>query len=376
MFTVRLESLENMDDMPSINLSMKKLLLCMVLILPLWVSAQSHYTLTAYRKVVDNGYNFWISFPDSYEERQEQMPVVLFLHGASLCGSDLSRVRKYGCLDALSMGRDIDALVIAPQNPGGSWVPSKIMNVLYWVQERFAMDTNRIYVIGMSLGGYGTFDLVAAYPEKFAAAMAICGGSNRKEFCGLNQVPLWILHGTADRDVPISQSDRIVKAMKACGPTDLLRYERLSGVNHSQTAKLFYLPQTYEWLFSHSKADTVRQVNKEVSITVPIMNSAYQNIDRSVNKLVVVDHAKSPVSKTVSDTTLAMVDSLAKTDNEAVAGSATSTDTTKPSVHVVKRGDTLYAIARKYHTTVAKLCALNNMKEDDVLSIGRKIKVR
>ena len=98
------------------------------------VFAQTEYTFTAYRNVVSNGYNFWVSTPDDYAAKKSEMPVILFLHGHSLCGTDLSRVRKYGCLDAISMGRDIDALIIAPQNPGGPWNPDKIINVLHWVK--------------------------------------------------------------------------------------------------------------------------------------------------------------------------------------------------------------------------------------------------
>ncbi len=361
---------------------MKKTLLFLAIVLPLLSVAQSEYTFMTFRKARDVGYNFWLSVPDSYEAKKDSMPVIVFLHGASLCGSDMNRVRKYGCLDAISMGRDIDALIIAPQNPGGAWSPLKIMNVLHWVQERYAMDTNRIYVIGMSLGGYGTFDLVNSYPDKFAAAMALCGGSAKKEFCNLNKLPLWIIHGTADRAVPISQSDRIVKAMKTCGPTDRLRYDRFAGVNHSQLAKIFYLNQTYEWLLSHSKADSARQVNKEVCIDTKIMSAAYQNIDRSANKIVVQKGSSTPISATTADTTtVAITDTTSavtgdpSVEPEEVVPEKEEVKTT-PTVHIVRKGDTLYAIARKYRTTVAKLCQLNHIKENSILSLGQKIKVR
>ena len=195
---------------------MKKIILSIALLFPVFLFAQKEYTFITHRGVVKDGYNFWLSVPDTYEAQQEKMPVVLFLHGASLCGNDLSRVRRYGCLHAISMGRDIDALVVAPQNPGGAWNPQRIMAVLDWVKEHYALDTNRLYVLGMSLGGYGTFDFTATYPDKIAASMALCGGSSRKDFCGLNRVPLWIIHGTADRDVPLSRSQVIVDAMKAC----------------------------------------------------------------------------------------------------------------------------------------------------------------
>lgn len=358
---------------------MKKLLtLIWTIGLSLSVFAQTEYTFTAYRNVVSNGYNFWVSTPDDYAAKKSEMPVVLFLHGHSLCGTDLSRVRKYGCLDAISMGRDIDALIIAPQNPGGPWNPDKIINVLHWVQEHYEMDTDRIYVIGMSLGGYGTFDLLSTYPEPFAAGMALCGGSSRRDFCKLNTLPLWIIHGTADKAVTLSQSQRIVDAMKQCGSTHLLRFDKLKGINHSQMAKVFYIPETYEWLLAHRRSE--RKLHKNVDITVSSMEKAYQNIDRSANKIIVVDNSRNvPAPVAGKDTVKTAQDTLAKIANEVVKPkpqAQPSTSSHKPTVHIVKKGDTLYAIAKKYHTTVEKLCKLNHIKETSILSLGQRIKVR
>lgn len=359
---------------------MKKWFVLLLMIMPVWLSAQSEYKFSAHRNVVPNGYNFWLSVPDTYEALQDKMPVIVFLHGHSLCGTDLNRVRKYGCLDAISMGRDINALIIAPQNPGGPWNALKINKVIDWVQERYAMDTNRIYVIGMSMGGYGTFQYVGTYPDRVAAAMAFCGGSNLRNHCGLNKVPLWIIHGTADRAVPLSASQEVVNAMKACGKTDLLLFDKFPGINHSQLAKMFYIPETYEWLFSHNKAD--RQVNKDVKINVPIMNNAYQDIDRSANKIVVVD----PIKVVSKDTSSAKGDtsSVANTNPSPTPSFVPSTKpaqsstqpSSSPKYHTVKKGDTLYAIAKKYHTTVDKLCKLNKIKETSILSLGQKIKVK
>lgn len=357
---------------------MKKILVLISIIAPLWVCAQTEYQFSAHRNVVPNGYNFWLSVPDTYDEQKETMPLILFLHGHSLSGTDLNRVRKYGCLDAISMGRDINAIIVAPQDPGGPWNALKLNNILDWVQERFVFDTNRIYVIGMSMGGYGTFQYVGTYPDRVAAAMAFCGGSNLRDHCGLNKVPLWIIHGTADRAVGVGESQKVVNAMKACGKTDLLRFDKFPGINHSQLAKMFYIPETYEWLFKHSKADSVRQVDKTVKIDVGVMNMAYQNIDRSANKIVVVE----PNKAVVPDPTMVNAEEASSTDQPksqpAVQEKPQSTPPAKtsPKVHVVKKGDTLYAIAKKYHTTVDKLCKLNHIKETSVLSLGQKIKVK
>ncbi|MDE7411378.1 MAG: phospholipase [Paramuribaculum sp.] len=211
--------------------------------------------------VIPDTYNFWLYEPDSVPADTVK-PLVLFLHGASLCGRDLNRVKRYGTIDAIEKGRELDAFVIAPQNPGGAWRPEKLMRIIDWVTDSFAVDTTRIYVLGMSLGGYGTIDMAATYPEKIAAAMALCGGGSVKDFSGLNEVPLWIVHGTADRAVSVQQSDHVVSMMKKHdASTPRLIYQRVNGMNHGQPARIFYLPECYDWLLSHSLSDSARTVN-------------------------------------------------------------------------------------------------------------------
>lgn len=217
--------------------------------------------------VVDDGYNFWIRTPADYQEATSKQPLIIFLHGASLCGRDLNRVRRYGVLNAIDRGQSIPALVVAPQNPGGAWVPRRINNVLEWVCKHYRVDENKVYVLGMSLGGYGTLDFVGSYPEKIAAAMALCGGCSLKNQEGLGKVPLWIMHGTADRAVHLKESKAVVDRLKASKLDKLLRYEWIKGGNHGIPVRLFYMPQTYDWLFLHSLTDQPRVVDKTIKIT-------------------------------------------------------------------------------------------------------------
>ena len=149
------------------------------------LSFAQHGQLAAMRSVVDGGYNFWLYAPKEYVAEGHRVPVIIFLHGASLCGRNLQRVRRYGLLDAIEAGRYYPCMVVAPQNPGGPWAPEKIARVLDWVEAHHDIDTTRVYVIGMSLGGYGTLDFAGTYPDRVAAAMALCGGSTLKDFAGL-----------------------------------------------------------------------------------------------------------------------------------------------------------------------------------------------
>ncbi|MCQ2288401.1 MAG: dienelactone hydrolase family protein [Muribaculaceae bacterium] len=234
--------------------------------------------VAAIRSVAD-GYNFWLYAPSEYYEHpDEDFPVIIFLHGQSLCGSDMNRSRKYGVLDAVEKGRHIPALVMCPQNPGGSWKPSKINAILEWVLANTRADSTRVYVLGMSLGGFGTMDFVGTYPEKVAASMALCGGTTLKDFSGLAKAPIWIIHGTADNAVSINASKRVVSGLQAAGPTPLLRFEWIPGASHGDLARYFYTEKTYEWLFQHLLDDDPRQINRTIDINASDRQNAYKGM--------------------------------------------------------------------------------------------------
>lgn len=249
-------------------------------------AAQGTDLLSAKKGVIPGGYNFWVYTPEDYYYTQESTPLVLFLHGASLCGHDLNRALRYGTVAAIKMGRQVPALVITPQNPGGPWNPKKLNDILEWLDNNdYAYDHARVYVLGMSLGGYGTLDFVGTYPEKVAAAMALCGGCTLKDQSKMGDAPLWIIHGTADRAVSVRESQVVVNRMKQAGITQRLRYDWLPGASHGALARYFYTYKTYEWLFSHSLRDPDRPVNRDINITQGDLNQAYRDMEKRVEQL-------------------------------------------------------------------------------------------
>lgn len=332
--------------------------LAVILLICIGTVAQAQH-FKAYRNTVSNAYNFWVSTPHDYDSTQAVYPLILFIHGNSLCGTDMNRVLRYGVLDAMEKGRKINAVVLAPQNPGGAWSPQRLNNILEWTLQHYTVDTNRIYVIGMSLGGYGTLDFVGTYPERIAAAMALCGGATLKDYSKLNTVPLWIIHGTGDKAVTVAQSQKVVNNMKACGDTPLLRFDKLPGASHAHLARAFYVEETYRWLMAHSLTDSPRKTDTSVKITMNTLAAAYQNIDRNANHIVIESSSY-----------------IQAADSTAAASETTASKSSSATCHYVKKGDTLSAIARKYHTSVSRLCQLNHIKETSILQIGQKIKLQ
>ena len=196
-------------------------------------------------------YNFWLNLPaDSVLSAKP--PILIFLHGKSLSGTDLSRVRKYGVIHEMDKGRKIPAIVVAPQVPSGPWDPDRVLSVLQYVQRNYNTDSSRIYVVGMSLGGYGTLHFAGKYADQITAAIAMCGGGNTKDAKNLSTIPLWIRHGNKDYAVPISQSEQMVKAIRAVDGSNL-KYTIHPGLNHGDLERFFRTDELYDWLFQFKR---------------------------------------------------------------------------------------------------------------------------
>lgn len=196
-------------------------------------------------------YPFWISVPEN--ESTEKQPILIFLHGKSLSGTDLNRVKRYGVLRAMERGRKIPAIVVAPQLAKGSWDPDKVLEILAYVKENYNVDASRVYVCGMSLGGYGTLHFAGKHADKITAAVAICGGGNISDACKLGSIPLWIQHGDKDYIVPISESQKVVNAIKKCNEKAHLIFTIIKGGNHGSVENIFHQDTMYDWLFEQKR---------------------------------------------------------------------------------------------------------------------------
>lgn len=197
-------------------------------------------------------YDFLLKLPENYDEKGDKQSVLIFLHGRSLSGTNLERVKRYGVLYAMNRGLDIPGVIVAPQTDRG-WDPDDVIEVLDYVLEHYNTDSTRVYVCGMSMGAYGTMDVAGKYPERIAAAVAICGGGTSSYACNLTKVPVWIQHGNKDRAVPFSESKKIFNAIKQCDQNADATLTIIKGGTHGSVERLFHQDEIYEWMFSHSK---------------------------------------------------------------------------------------------------------------------------
>lgn len=197
------------------------------------------------------GYDYWLYLPQSLkDDSMEKVPVLVFLHGRSLSGSDINRVKRYGVLRAMERGRRLDAIVIAPQTSNG-WSADDVINIVDEVLTKYAGDEKRVYVCGMSMGAYGTMEVAGKYPDRIAAAVAICGGGTPSLACNLSQVPIWLQHGNKDTVVPLRESKSIYEAIKRCDQKADVTLTVIPGGTHSNVESLFHRDDIYDWMFQH-----------------------------------------------------------------------------------------------------------------------------
>lgn len=232
--------------------------------------------MISHHGVVPGCYNFWVYTPAN--AIQDTLPVIIYLHGGSICGTDLNMVFKYGTLNAIDRGLELNAIVVAPQSWGGGWDAGKIMSIVDWCIKEYNGDPQRVYSLGMSMGGYGTINLVGNCPDRIAAGLALCGGSNLQNISPLGEVPLWIIHGTSDEMVAVDESINLVKSLKKMNRDSRLLYDLMGGLNHGVLARCFYMPMFYDWLLKHSLTDEDRPVNQSYTVSKAEILNAYSGL--------------------------------------------------------------------------------------------------
>jgi len=209
--------------------------------------------------------------PDDYDPNQSY-PLVLFLHGAGERGVDNNRQLVHGvpAFAAAANRKQYPCFLIAPQCPAEArWVevdwgaashtqpkepsvPMRLtLELIDTLVKEFSIDKKRIYVTGLSMGGYGTWDIISRRPELFAAAAPICGGGDEMQAPQIARLPIWVFHGGKDGVVKPARSRNMIEAIKKAGGTP--KYTEYPEVGHGSWGPAYQDPALFRWLFSQKR---------------------------------------------------------------------------------------------------------------------------
>ncbi len=195
----------------------------------------------------------WVfPFVEYSSSKDKKLPLIIQLHGAGERGNgkeELDRVDVHGFSKLLITDNTHECICVMPQCPENSFWAARVESILKFIEQlkkEFNIDEKRIYLTGLSMGGFGTWYTAMAKPELFAAIAPVCGGGMAWN-AGVLNMPVWAFHGAIDSTVSPSQSDEMVESLKKCGK-DVL-YTKVEGVGHD-VWKVAYNEELLDWLLS------------------------------------------------------------------------------------------------------------------------------
>ena len=237
-------------------------------------AADEEYEARTYQDAAGQTLGYRLLVPRNYD-RSQRYPLVLFLHGAGERGDDNSAQLKHGARLFLKpqVREKFPCFVVAPQCPkeqkwsdidwksGGALpaeasAPSRLtLEVLQKLQQEFSIDADRLYVTGLSMGGYGTWDHICRSPERWAAAVPVCGGGDPRSVARAREIPVWAFHGDDDRAVPVARTREMVTALRAA--KGHVYYSEYPGVPHDSWTNAYDEPELLPWLFAQKRGKVV-----------------------------------------------------------------------------------------------------------------------
>ncbi len=222
--------------------------------------------------------DYLLFLPHGYDQdKKKQWPLMLFLHGAGERGSNITKVTVHGPPKIVKERADFPFILVSPQCPaGGTWSDDALLGLLDEVIKKHRVDKSRIYLTGLSMGGYGSWSLGLKYPERFAAIAPICGGGDvlpillpapGKE-ATLKRLPVWVFHGAKDNLVPLAESERMVNALKRAG-NENVKLTVYPEAGHDSWTETYNNQELYEWFLQHTIKPKSSAQRKQRSLANP-----------------------------------------------------------------------------------------------------------
>lgn len=214
---------------------------------------QSQQTLAA---------NYLLCLPDGYgADASQRWPLILFLHGAGERGDDIWQVAKHAPPKIDTTATNFPFIVVSPQcPPGENWSDEVLLALLDEIESQYAVDTQRVYLTGLSMGGFGTWSLGVSHPDRFAAIAPICGGGEfikvylaaERHQAALTSLGVWAFHGGKDPVVPLEESQRMVSYLRKLGVSEV-KLTVYPEAEHDSWTQTYANPELFAWFLQHSR---------------------------------------------------------------------------------------------------------------------------
>ncbi len=200
-------------------------------------------------------FRYLLHLPPGYEAVSgKKWPLIFFLHGMGERGDDLDLVKTQGLPKKLERWPDCPFIVVSPQCPMSTfwtWEADALTALLDEVMGQYAVDTSRVYLTGLSMGGAGTWQLAIRHPERFAALVPICAPSFPVMLERVKDIPTWVFHGAKDTVVPLLASEQMVRTFRSLGGD--ARFNVYLDAGHDSWTEAYDKPDLYTWMLSHKK---------------------------------------------------------------------------------------------------------------------------
>lgn len=205
--------------------------------------------------VLDARYSFLQSLPEGYDTSpQKRWPLIVFLHGSGERGTSLEAVKTHGPPKLIAAGQSIPAIVASPQCPIGEiWNPHAVHALTQHLIKTLRVDADRVYLTGLSMGGFGTWDTALEYPQTYAAIMPVCGGAGVRFVMAerIRHLHIWIFHGGKDSVVDPAYSTSMDKVLRKLGADVQLTIYPEAG--HDSWTATYGNPEVWDWLFKQKR---------------------------------------------------------------------------------------------------------------------------
>lgn len=199
--------------------------------------------------------DYLLSLPEGYaKEADKRWPLVVFLHGAGERGTDLAKVAVHGPPKLAAAGERFPFVLVSPQCPEDQWwTEQPVLELIDHLEETLRIDPDRIYLTGLSMGGYGTWHFATLAPPRFAAIAPICGGGIPYRMRLIPHLPVWAFHGAKDVAVPLEESSRLVAALEKAG-NQQTKFTVYPEAGHDSWTKSYANPELYQWLLAQRRS--------------------------------------------------------------------------------------------------------------------------